>query len=211
MQVESARSTSPTTRRPVRPDPRDQARGVALEFRRRNPDTRIVVTTDHSHTSQIVGESTDTPGFLRHCADDRRRAYVCQLRHRERHRGQGHTSGRIGVVIGRRPSTYSAGGRTRPPVCADRSQLSAGRLKFRRTRPSRATRRPHTATHKDRSMRVPAERSHEQRHRQKSEGQPNSDTATQPCQPAVTHCRAPDDHGEHQLVNRGDRVGRANP
>jgi alkaline phosphatase len=41
----------------------DDAVAVALEFQRRNPDTLVIVTADHSHTSQIVGETTDTPGF----------------------------------------------------------------------------------------------------------------------------------------------------
>jgi alkaline phosphatase len=41
----------------------DEALKVALAFQKRNPDTLVVVTADHSHTSQIVGESTDTPGF----------------------------------------------------------------------------------------------------------------------------------------------------
>ncbi len=35
----------------------------ALAFQRYNKDTLVVVTADHSHTSQIVGTSTDTPGF----------------------------------------------------------------------------------------------------------------------------------------------------
>jgi alkaline phosphatase/streptomycin-6-phosphatase len=34
----------------------DNAIGVALDYQRRHPDTLIVVTADHSHTSQIVGE-----------------------------------------------------------------------------------------------------------------------------------------------------------
>lgn len=41
----------------------DDAVKVALEYQKRNPDTLIVVTADHSHTSQIVGETSDTPGF----------------------------------------------------------------------------------------------------------------------------------------------------
>ena len=41
----------------------DDAVKVALEFQQRNPDTLVVVTADHSHTSQIVGETSDTPGF----------------------------------------------------------------------------------------------------------------------------------------------------
>lgn len=41
----------------------DRAVGVALEYQRRNRDTLVVVTADHSHTSQIVSAGQDTPGF----------------------------------------------------------------------------------------------------------------------------------------------------
>lgn len=41
----------------------DDAVGVALEFQQRNPDTLIVVTADHSHTSQIVDDTADPIGF----------------------------------------------------------------------------------------------------------------------------------------------------
>lgn len=34
----------------------DKAIGVALDYQRSHPDTLVVVTADHSHTSQIVGE-----------------------------------------------------------------------------------------------------------------------------------------------------------
>ncbi|MBN1529952.1 MAG: alkaline phosphatase [Thermoleophilaceae bacterium] len=37
----------------------DDAIGVALRFQRRNPDTLIVVSADHSHTSQIVAEDSE--------------------------------------------------------------------------------------------------------------------------------------------------------
>ena len=40
----------------------DQAIGVALDYQRRHPDTLVVVTADHSHTSQIVGEDTTGNG-----------------------------------------------------------------------------------------------------------------------------------------------------
>lgn len=36
----------------------DDAIGVALQFQKSHPDTLIVVTADHAHTSQIVGEDT---------------------------------------------------------------------------------------------------------------------------------------------------------
>jgi alkaline phosphatase len=37
----------------------DDAIGVALEYQRSHPDTLIVVTADHAHTSQIVGEDSN--------------------------------------------------------------------------------------------------------------------------------------------------------
>ncbi len=40
----------------------DQAIGVALDYQRHHPDTLVVVTADHSHTSQIVGEDTTGNG-----------------------------------------------------------------------------------------------------------------------------------------------------
>jgi alkaline phosphatase len=36
----------------------DRAIGVALKYQKENPDTLIIVTADHSHTSQIVAEDT---------------------------------------------------------------------------------------------------------------------------------------------------------
>jgi alkaline phosphatase/streptomycin-6-phosphatase len=41
----------------------DNAIGVALDYQRRHPDTLIVVTADHSHTSQIVGEDASGSGL----------------------------------------------------------------------------------------------------------------------------------------------------
>ncbi len=40
----------------------DQAIGVALDYQRWHPDTLIVVTADHSHTSQIVSEDAGGSG-----------------------------------------------------------------------------------------------------------------------------------------------------
>src|SRR6185369_803367 len=34
----------------------DNAIGVALDYQKTHPDTLVIVTADHSHTSQIVGE-----------------------------------------------------------------------------------------------------------------------------------------------------------
>jgi alkaline phosphatase len=41
----------------------DKAIGVALDFQRSHPDTLIVVTADHAHTSQIVGEDASGSGL----------------------------------------------------------------------------------------------------------------------------------------------------
>jgi alkaline phosphatase/streptomycin-6-phosphatase len=41
----------------------DRAIGVALDYQRHNPDTLIVVTADHSHTSQIVSEDASGSGL----------------------------------------------------------------------------------------------------------------------------------------------------
>ncbi len=40
----------------------DNAIGVALDYQRHHPDTLIVVTADHGHTSQIVGEDASGSG-----------------------------------------------------------------------------------------------------------------------------------------------------
>jgi alkaline phosphatase len=40
----------------------DDAIGIALDYQRRHPDTLVVVTADHAHTSQIVGEDTTGAG-----------------------------------------------------------------------------------------------------------------------------------------------------
>ena len=41
----------------------DKAIGVALDYQRSHPDTLVVVTADHSHTSQIVGEDASGSGL----------------------------------------------------------------------------------------------------------------------------------------------------
>ena len=40
----------------------DDAIGVALDYQRRHPDTLVVVTADHAHTSQIVAEDSSGTG-----------------------------------------------------------------------------------------------------------------------------------------------------
>ncbi len=41
----------------------DRAVGVALDYQKRHPDTLVVVTADHSHTSQIVAEDSSGSGI----------------------------------------------------------------------------------------------------------------------------------------------------
>ena len=41
----------------------DDAVGVALAYQRENPDTLVVVTADHAHTSQIVSEDAEGDGL----------------------------------------------------------------------------------------------------------------------------------------------------
>lgn len=40
----------------------DEAIQVALEFAKKNPDTLIIVTGDHAHTSQIIPNDSNSPG-----------------------------------------------------------------------------------------------------------------------------------------------------
>ena len=40
----------------------DKAVKVALDYQKRNPDTLIIVTADHGHTSQIVATGSTTRG-----------------------------------------------------------------------------------------------------------------------------------------------------
>ena len=41
----------------------DKAIGVALDYQRSHPDTLVVVSADHSHTSQIVSEDASGSGL----------------------------------------------------------------------------------------------------------------------------------------------------
>jgi alkaline phosphatase len=41
----------------------DKAIGVALDYQRSHPDTLVIATADHAHTSQIVGEDTSGSGI----------------------------------------------------------------------------------------------------------------------------------------------------
>ena len=76
----------------------DDAVTVALEFQRRNPDTLVVVTADHSHTSQIVGETSDTPGFYATVQTADGEPMRVSYATGKTPGGQGHTGGRIPVA-----------------------------------------------------------------------------------------------------------------
>ena len=59
----TSRTTPPTpAARSARRSPSTDAIGVALDYQEDHPDTLVVVTADHSHTSQIVGEDASGSG-----------------------------------------------------------------------------------------------------------------------------------------------------
>jgi alkaline phosphatase len=76
----------------------DDAVKEALAFQKRNPDTLIIVTADHAHTSQIVGANSDTAGFYAtvKTAD----GYPMRVSYGtgKTPGGQGHTGARIPVI-----------------------------------------------------------------------------------------------------------------
>lgn len=43
----------------------DEAVQVALDFARKNPDTLVIVTADHAHSSQIIDNASKAPGLTR--------------------------------------------------------------------------------------------------------------------------------------------------
>ena len=102
----------------------DEALKVALAFQRKHPDTLVVETADHSHTSQIVGDTADTPGFYATVRDRGRRAAARLLRHRQdAARPEPHRRPRAGR--GDRAAGVERDGRPRPdgPVLhADRAR-----------------------------------------------------------------------------------------
>jgi len=75
----------------------DEAVKVALAFQRRNPDTLVVVTADHSHTSQIVGATSDTPGFYATVQTADGEAMRVSYGTGKTPPGQGHTGARVPV------------------------------------------------------------------------------------------------------------------
>jgi alkaline phosphatase len=76
----------------------DEAVEEALAFQKRNPDTLIVVTADHSHTSQIVGETSDTPGFYATVQTADGQPMRVSYGTGKTPGGQGHTGARVPVT-----------------------------------------------------------------------------------------------------------------
>lgn len=76
----------------------DEAVQEALAFQRRNPDTLIIVTADHSHTSQIVGATSDTPGFYATVQTAEGFPLRVSYGTGKTPPGQGHTGARVPVV-----------------------------------------------------------------------------------------------------------------
>ena len=76
----------------------DRAIGVALEYQRANPNTLVVVTADHAHTSQIVGASADVPGFYATLKTADGAPIRVSYGTGKTPPGQGHTGARIPVM-----------------------------------------------------------------------------------------------------------------
>jgi alkaline phosphatase len=76
----------------------DDAVKEALAFQRSHPNTLVVVTADHSHTSQIVGETSDTPGFYATVQTADGQPMRVSYGTGKTPAGQGHTGARIPVA-----------------------------------------------------------------------------------------------------------------
>ena len=76
----------------------DEAVRKALAFQRENKDTLVVVTSDHSHTSQIVGKTSDTPGFYATVQSADGQPMRVSYGTGRTPGGQGHTGARIPVA-----------------------------------------------------------------------------------------------------------------
>ena len=76
----------------------DDAVDKALDYQRKNRDTLVVVTADHSHTSQIVGETSDTPGFYATVQTADQQPMRVSYGTGRTPGSQGHTGGRIPVA-----------------------------------------------------------------------------------------------------------------
>jgi alkaline phosphatase len=76
----------------------DEALKVALAYQRKHPDTLVVQTADHSHTSQIVGDSADTPGFYATVQTADGQPLRVSYGTGKTPPGQGHTGARVPVA-----------------------------------------------------------------------------------------------------------------
>ncbi len=76
----------------------DDAVREALAFQRYNKDTLVVVTADHSHTSQIVYDNADTPGFYATVQTVEGEPMRVSYGTGKTPPGQGHTGARVPVA-----------------------------------------------------------------------------------------------------------------
>ena len=112
----------------------DKAIGVALDYQRSHPDTLVVVTADHSHTSQIVGEDAErqrpADRLLDQPADQGRPDADAHLRHRRlrrrrarlrwRRRRASSTPARSSRCGARAPARSTCSAPTTTPTCSTR-------------------------------------------------------------------------------------------
>ena len=93
----------------------DNAIAVAQEYARKHPDTLIVVTADHAHTSQIVAEDSSGTGnpdrLLEQPHHRRRSGHARDLRHR----GRGGAARRAAESAAHRHVWSRSGARAREP------------------------------------------------------------------------------------------------
>ena len=97
----------------------DDAVEEALDYQRSHKDTLVIVTADHSHTSQIVGENSDTPGFYATVKTADGEPMRVSYGTGKTPPGQGHTGARVRWRRSdpRRPTSWASGTR---PTCSRR-------------------------------------------------------------------------------------------